>query len=190
MIFLQLFFRFFQIGLFSIGGGLATLPFLYELMEKTGWYTMEDVSNMIAVSESTPGPLGVNMATYVGNVTGGIFGGVVATLGLIAPSICVIILVSKVLEKFRDSETVKAIFYGLRPASMAMIASAGLLVAKQAFINTDALSSFSSLGDVSALFSFKPLFFAVLLWILMTKYKKHPIFYILLAGVIGIVFQM
>lgn len=190
MIFLQLFYRFFQIGLFSIGGGLATLPFLYELMGDTGWYTMEDVSNMIAVSESTPGPLGVNMATYVGNVTGGILGGLVATVGLITPSIIVIILISKILEKFRDSETVKAIFYGLRPASMALIAGAGLLVARQAFVNEEVLAGFANWTDLSLLFDFKSLFFAALLWILMKKYKKHPIVYILLAAVIGIVFQM
>lgn len=191
MLLIQLFFRFAQIGLFAIGGGLATLPFLYDLMDRTGWYTMEDVTNMIAVSESTPGPLGVNMATYVGNVTGGVLGGVVATIGLIAPSIIVIILVSKILEKFRESQTVKAVFYGLRPASMAMIASAGLLVARQAFL-TGEISRLQDLkfSQLSLLFNWKAMFFAALLWILMTKYKKHPIFYILFAAALGIVFQM
>ena len=191
MLLLQLFYRFAQIGLFAVGGGLATLPFLYDLMDRTGWFTVGDISNMIAVSESTPGPLGVNMATYVGNVTGGILGGAVATIGLITPSIIVIILVSKVLDKFKDSKTVKAVFYGLRPASMAMIASAGLLVAKQAFLQVEP-SAFGSIGlaELSGIFDWKAMFFAALLWMLMTKYKKHPIFYIVLAAVIGIVFQM
>ena len=190
MLYLRLFFEFFKTGLFAVGGGMATLPFMYDISDRTGWFTHAQLADMIAVSESTPGPIGVNMATYVGFATGGVPGAIVATLGVITPSVIVILIVARILKSFRENVYVDSAFYGLRPCSMAMIASAGLLVAKQAFINTDALSSFSSLGDVSALFSFKPLFFAALLWILMTKYKKHPIFYILLAGVIGIVFQM
>lgn len=191
MIFLKLFFRFAQAGLFAIGGGLATLPFLYDMADTTGWFTLADISNMIAVSESTPGPLGVNMATYVGNVTAGILGGVVATVGLVFPSVVVIILVSKVLEAFRDSRHVQAIFYGLRPASMGLIASAGLLVAKGAFLREEipAVSQWS-LSMLSGLFNWQTLAFAALFWILMNKYKKHPIFYIIFAAVIGIVFQM
>ena len=90
MIYLQLFYEFFKIGLFAIGGGLATLPFLYNLSDKTAWFTHAQLADMIAVSESTPGAIGVNMATYVGYQTVGFFGGVIATIGLVFPSIIII----------------------------------------------------------------------------------------------------
>ena len=86
MVYLRLFFEFFRAGLFAVGGGLATLPFLYEISDKTGWFTHQQLADMVAISESTPGPIGVNMATYVGFTTGGLLGSVVATLGLIAPA--------------------------------------------------------------------------------------------------------
>ena len=90
MIYLRLFYEFFKTGLFAIGGGLATLPFLSDMADRTGWFTQAQLADMLAVSESTPGPVGVNMATYVGFETGGILGAVVATLGLVAPSVIVI----------------------------------------------------------------------------------------------------
>ena len=125
MILLRLFYEFFKVGLFSIGGGLATLPFLYDISDKTGWFTHTDITNLIAVSESTPGPIGVNAATYVGFLTDGLVGAVTSTVGLIAPSIVIIILISRVLERFRDSRLVDDLFYGLRPASTGLIAAAG-----------------------------------------------------------------
>lgn len=133
MILLRLFYEFFKVGLFSIGGGLATLPFLYDISDKTGWFTHADITNLIAISESTPGPIGVNAATYVGFLTDGLAGAVTATIGLIAPSIVIIILISRVLERFRDSRLVDDLFYGLRPASTGLIAAAGLLVVKSTF---------------------------------------------------------
>lgn len=132
---LQLFYEFAKVGLFSVGGGLATVPFLQSMGEKTGWFTNAQLSTMIAVSESTPGPMGVNMATYVGYSISGIPGAVIATLGLITPSIVVIIIIAGFLQKFRQSKTVDAVFYGLRPASTALIASAGLSVAMSVFWN-------------------------------------------------------
>ena len=134
MIFLKLIFEFFKAGLFAVGGGLATLPFLFEISAKTGWFSTQDIMNLIAISESTPGPLGVNMATYAGVVTAGIFGGLVATLGLIAPSIIVILIVATVLDKFKNSKFVQALFTGLRPASTGLITVACLLVAKVALL--------------------------------------------------------
>ena len=100
MIYLQLFFEFFKAGLFAIGGGLATIPFLTDIGQRTGWFTSGELANMIAISESTPGPMGVNMATYVGFHTGGIAGGVIATLGLVCPSILVILVIAGFLKKF------------------------------------------------------------------------------------------
>ena len=110
MILLELFFAFFKVGLFSIGGGLATLPFLYELTEKYDWITVSDISNLVAISESTPGPLGINMATYVGFLQSGVAGAVIASLGLVVPSTIIIIVIAKFLSKFKNSKTVKDVF--------------------------------------------------------------------------------
>ncbi len=104
MIYFQLFFEFFKTGLFAVGGGMATLPFLYDMAEKTEWFTSGQLADMIAVSESTPGPIGVNMATYVGFTTAGIGGAIIATIGLITPSIIIIIIISYFLKSFRENK--------------------------------------------------------------------------------------
>ncbi|HIW94158.1 MAG TPA: chromate transporter, partial [Candidatus Flavonifractor merdipullorum] len=138
MMLLQLFLEFFRVGLFSVGGGLATIPFLTDLGNRTAWFTQAELANMIAVSESTPGPMGVNMASYVGFETAGPVGCVVATLGLVTPSIIVILIIARFLQKFRSSKTVDGVFYGLRPASTALIASAGFLsVVKSSLLALD-----------------------------------------------------
>ena len=136
MLYLRLFYEFFKTGLFAVGGGMATIPFLYNMADATGWFTRNDVANMIAVGESTPGPIGVNMATYVGYVTGGnigglpfaILGAVVATVGLVTPSIIVILIIASFLKSFRENRLVENAFYGLRPASTGLIAAAGISV--------------------------------------------------------------
>ena len=133
MTFWLLFYEFFKTGLFAVGGGMATIPFLYAISEKTGWFTAADIGNMIAISESTPGAIGVNMSTYVGFHVAGIPGALITTFGLVLPSILVIIAISKVLKKFKDSRLVQKIFYGLRPASTGLIIAAGLGVALETF---------------------------------------------------------
>ena len=188
MILLQLFFEFFKTGLFAVGGGMATLPFLYDLSARTGWYTTEMLADMIAVSESTPGPIGVNMATYVGFVTAGIPGAIIATLGLITPSIIIILLIARALKAFRENPTVEAAFYGLRPCSVGLIAAAGFLVIKLALFNTELYQASGKLID---LFDFKAIALAAVL-LVCTRYVKklkglHPIFFILASAVIGIV---
>lgn len=170
---LNLFLEFFKIGLFAIGGGLATLPFLYELSTKTNWFLTSDISNMIAISESTPGPLGVNMATYAGFLTSGILGGIIATLGLVTPSVIIIVIVSKFLEKFSKNTLVKKIFYGLRAGVIALILLAGLDILKEVLFN----ANFS-------LKIFETILFLVFL-IMLQKTKLHPIFLILISGIIG-----
>ena len=125
MLYVRLFWEFFKTGLFAVGGGLATLPFLQDMAERTGWFTHAQLADMLAVSESTPGPIGVNMATYVGFTTGGVPGALVATLGLVTPSVIVILIVAAFLKAFRDSKWVSGAFYGLRPASTALVAAAG-----------------------------------------------------------------
>lgn len=187
MLWIRIFYEFFKTGLFAVGGGLATLPFLYEMSAKTGWFGAEDIANMIAVSESTPGPMGVNMATYVGHTVLGIGGGFVATLGLICPSVIVIILVSKVLERFKESELVQKIFYGLRPASTALIAAAGLGVAKVALLR---LNLWEKTGNLIALLNWKSVILAVIVYVAITKFKANPILCIACSAVAGIVVQM
>lgn len=195
MIFLELFIRFFFVGLFAIGGGLATLPFLQSMGETTGWFTASDISDMIAISESTPGPIGVNMATYVGYQTGeafgslgGFIGGIIATLGLIAPSIIVIIIVSNMLKKFKDSKYVQYAFYGLRAASVGLVASACLGVAKIAFFSSDVMSE---TGNFFMAVDYKSIILAAVVFFCVTKFKKlHPIVLILFSAVVGIALKM
>jgi chromate transporter len=189
MILLRLFWEFFKTGLFAVGGGMATLPFLYSMAESTGWFTAANLADMIAVSESTPGPIGVNMATYVGFHTAGIPGAVVATLGLVTPSVIIILVIARVLQKFRQNKTVDAAFYGLRPCSVGLIAAAGLLVVKVAMFHFDTYAESGALPD---LFNWKALILAAGLlvltrWVKPLK-KLHPIFFILGSAIVGIVF--
>ena len=195
MILLEMFFRFFFVGLFAIGGGLATLPFLSSMSEATGWFTQMDISNMVAISESTPGPLGINMATYIGYQIGsehstlfGFLGTVIAPLGLVTPSVIVILIISRVLMKFRDSKYVEYTFYGLRAASVGLITSACLGVAKIAFLNSEVAFNAENL---LSFFDYKSIILSVLIFIGVTKFKKiHPIAFIVIAAIVGIVFKM
>ena len=191
MIYLRLFWEFFQAGLFAVGGGMATIPFLYDMSDKTGWFTHQDLANIIAVGESTPGPIGINMATYVGYVTGmaqggtghALLGAVTATCGLVLPSLIVILIVAAMLKRFKDSKYVSRAFYGLRPASTGLIAAAGISVAV------------SNLFDVSAFsVNWKGWILAVVLWLLTNKVSKtkklHPIVFIGASALVGIAFSM
>ena len=189
-LYLQLFWEFFKTGLFAIGGGMATLPFLYDISNKTGWFTHAQLADMVAVSESTPGPIGVNMASYVGFVTGGVGGAAVATLGLIAPSILVILIIAAFLKAFRDSKYVDGAFYGLRPASTALIASALVTVAKVAFFSSQ------NFGDLTAVLhgvEWKAVVLAAVL-LLLTRYVPrvkswHPIVFIGFSAAVGVIFR-
>lgn len=189
-LYLRLFYEFFKTGLFAFGGGMATLPFLYSMSDATGWFTHGQLADMIAVSESTPGPIGVNMATYVGFTTGGIPGAIVATLGLVAPSIIVILIIARVLEAFRQNKYVDAVFYGLRPCSVGLIAAAGMLVVKIAMFNFDLYGQTGALAD---LFNFRALALAAAL-VVFTRFVKitkklHPIVFIAASAAVGIIFS-
>ena len=189
MIFLQLFFEFFKTGLFAIGGGLATLPFLQEMSVRTGWFSLTELQDMIAVSESTPGPIGVNMATYCGFTTAGIPGAVVATLGLITPSFIVILIVAGFLKRFKDSPVVAAAFSGLRPASTALIAAVLLSLFAANFLDLSAWKGFA-LSSFSVL-QWKALLVGVLAFIGTKLWKKvHPGFFLLFGAVAGIVLKL
>ena len=203
MIYLRLFYEFFKTGLFAVGGGMATIPFLYNMADATGWFTRMDVDNMIAVGESTPGPIGVNMATYVGYLTGmsegglpfALLGAVVATLGLITPSIIVILIIASFLKSFRNNRYVESTFYGLRPASTGLIAAAGLSVAMANlfYMESAAISKWSNIFN-PALVNWKAWALAAVLWVLTNRVKQtkklHPIMFILAAAVVGIVWGM
>ena len=136
MIYLTLAIEFFKIGLFSIGGGMATLPFLMDLTTRYDWYTASELANMVAISESTPGPVGINMATYAGYNAAGVPGAIVATLSLTAPALIIIVLIAKFLENFSENPTVKAVFYGIRPTVAALIGYAVWELLKIALIST------------------------------------------------------
>ena len=198
MIYLQLFWEFFKTGLFAVGGGMATIPFLYDLSDKTGWFTHNDLANMIAVGESTPGPIGVNMATYVGFVIGmqdagiptAILGAVAATLGLITPCVIIILIVAAILKSFRNNRYVNSAFYGLRPASTGLIAAAGFTVITSNLFFSDLWAQNNYLGA----FNWKGIVLAAVLWALTNVVKQtkkwHPIAFIGIAALVGIVLQM
>lgn len=190
MIYLQLLWEFLQVGLFAIGGGMAAIPFLYNISDKTGWFTHAQIADMIAVSESTPGPIGVNMATFAGYQAAGVPGAVVATLGLILPSTVIVLIVALFLKSFRNNRYVNAAFYGLRPASTGLIAAAGLSVI---MISLVTLGPFEQSGSILDLFHWKGLILAAVIYVLTnfvrpTK-KLHPVVYIAASAAIGILFQ-
>ena len=183
MKFLLLLVEFFKTGLFSVGGGLATLPFLYEMSSKhPDWFTTADIADMIAISESTPGAIGINMSTYAGYKVAGIPGGILATLALALPSVIIILIIARFLARFRQSKLVEGAFYGLRPASIAMISAAGLNVAKIALVNLEALTSGAGLGGF---FIWKALILAVLIFIGLRKLKWSPILFIAISAYFG-----
>ncbi len=183
---LQLMFEFCKTGLFSVGGGLATLPFLYEMSNKTGWFSHADIADMIAVSESTPGAIGINMSTYAGFRTVGVLGGILATLSLAFPSVVIILIIAKFLSKFRESTLVEGAFYGLRPASIAMITAAGLNVAKVALVDVGA---YQETGNILDFFVWKAILLGILIFIGQKKLKWNPVIFIAISAVVGIVFQ-
>lgn len=169
---LLLFVEFFKIGLFAIGGGLVTVPFLFDLSDKYGWFSKTDLANMIAVSESTPGPIGVNMASFAGYNTEGIIGTIIATLGLVTPSVIIMIIIARMMQKYSCNIRVREILSGIRPAVLALILFAGLQIAKLAIV-----------GSVEILF-----FVAMLA--MMRLWRKSPVFYICVAAILGMVLKL
>lgn len=172
MIYWLLFYEFFKIGLFAIGGGLVTVPFLFNLSEAYGWFSAKELTDMIAVAEATPGPLGVNMATFAGFSTAGVWGAIVATLGLITPSIIIIIMVAKLMDKYQCNIRVQTMLAGIRPAVLALILFAGISIAEMA------------IDDMLAGLVFAVLLTSIRFW------KKSPIFYLCISALLGIMLQL
>jgi len=167
MIYLNLFLQFFHIGLFSFGGGYATLPFLYHMAETQKWFTTQQLTDMIAVSSITPGPVGVNVATYAGFTTSGILGALIATTAVVIPSFVIILIISKILEQFKSNKHVQAAIYALKPAGCGLLAAVGIdMFANN--INTPGMAF-------------------LLLLFFISKHKKHdPLFYLGVSAIFGI----
>ncbi|HUM83487.1 MAG TPA: chromate transporter [Lachnospiraceae bacterium] len=180
MIFFELFWTFFKIGAFTIGGGYAMLPLIESEVTRKGWMTMEEVVNFVAVSESTPGPFAVNVSTYIGAETGGVFGAVCATTGVILPSFIIILVIAHFLKAFRENKYVQGFLGGLKPVVVSLIASAVISVGSSVFFPDGfSLSTFAGGAFLVSFFIF--------LAALVAAFKKmHPILIILAAAALGI----
>ena len=175
---LIMFLEFFKTGLFAVGGGLATIPFLMDMSDKYGWFSQSELANMIAVAESTPGPIGVNVATYAGVNTLGTFGGIISTLALVLPAFLTTIIIFKVLEKFKENKITQNLFYGLRPAVAGLITVAGYTLLQT--------SVFPDL-----VVNIKALVMLLVFTLIVLSYKKlNPILLIVLGAIVGIIFKL
>lgn len=172
MIYALLCWEFFKIGLLAVGGGLVTVPFLFDLAETYGWFTTTELTDMIAVSQSTPGPMGINMATYAGFTTAGVSGALAATLSEVLPSMIVIYIVSHILDKWAQNRYVTGVLAAIRPAVMALILFAGWAIAKITIIDVKTLVILAALVAV------------------MRFYKKNAIFYIVISAAIGLLLKI
>lgn len=184
MIYLTLFLEFFKIGLFSIGGGLATVPFLSELGNNYGWFTQKELVDMIAISESTPGPIGINMATYVGFKTAGIFGAIVATLSEVMPAIIIITIIAKAISKYKDNPFFTKVMKYVRPCTLALMLAAFLNI----FSNS--VMPINLIGDLQAFIKgidIRLILIFIGMFALKVKTKFHPIVYIFISAILGII---
>ena len=181
MIYLRLVWEFLKIGLFAVGGGLAALPFLYNLADRYNWFSYAELTDMIAVAESTPGPLGINMATFVGYKVAGVGGSIAASLSLIVPSLIITTIICTMLKRFRENEQVRWAFYGLRPAVAGLIAAIALSMLQIALFGI--AFTWGATPDIKALL------LTALMLPAVFKLKKHPVIYIGAAAVIGMIFK-
>lgn len=180
---LRLYWEFLLIGMFSMGGGMATVPFLFDLSQRTAWFSTADLTTMIAISEATPGPIGVNMATYVGYITAGLPGGIIAPLGLTTPAFLIILLVSRIMNTLWQNPKVQGLFYALRPASVGLIAAAAFSVC--------AVSLFSTENGLTLHWPSILLFTVMLVAMNLPKLKTlSTLWFIAMAAVAGVVFHM
>lgn len=180
VIYLTLFLEFTKIGLFAVGGGPATIPFLMDLIDKYHWYSQEEFTNLIAISQSTPGPVGINMATYSGYLAAGVLGGLVATFSIVLPSVIVIFIIARFLSNFSENQTVQTIFVGLRPAVTGLITTSAISIIKIALlIQTDTGTTI----DLRTLVMFLLVF--VLMQIKRLR-SMHPGVWMLGTAIVGI----
>lgn len=185
---LILMWEFFKTGLFSVGGGLATIPFLQEMAQKYDWFTTEELLDMIAVSESTPGAIGINCASYAGYKAYGFPGAILASLALITPAIIIVLIISKIISKFKENKTIGDMFEMLRPATAGLIFGAMFSVMALTLFNVEA---YKQTGNFIDIFKYVEIaIFAVFLFILR-KYKKiNPVAIIACGAALGVIFKL
>ena len=189
IILLQMFWEFFKTGLFAVGGGLATVPFLYDISDRYEWLDASSIPDMIAISEATPGPIGINMATYTGFNAWGIIGAIVATVGLIAPALIVGVIVIRILDKFMTNRYVDGAFRLIRPAATAMIAAAGWTVFSTSVIYIEKFAP--NWSGIVSMFSWKTaLVFAIAMVVTRVFKKLHPVAVILGGAALGMILQI
>lgn len=187
---LLLYLEFFKIGLFAVGGGLATLPFLFHMasdhftfIQKTGWLSTEQIGNSIAIAQCAPGAIGVNVSVQTGFFYGGILGGIIAVLGLVSPAIAVIAVITRVMQSLNENKIAVSVFSGLRPAAAGLLCAAGWSVWKLAFYNP--------LGTAwHEIFRWRESIVFAALFILIFKLKGHPVIYIALGAIAGIILRL
>ena len=185
---LRLMWEFFKTGLFAIGGGMATFPFLQKMAENYDWFTSEELLDMIAVSESTPGAIGINVASFAGYRAYGISGAILASISLIAPAIIIILIIAKSLDKFKTSLTVKNAFEYIRPSTAGLILGAMLNVMIISLFN---VKLYEKTGDFLDLFQIIQLVLFLGFLFLLRKYKKiHPLLIIGMGAVFGVIFKL
>lgn len=185
MIYFQLFYEFCKVAIFTFGGGMASIPFLEDMAVETGWFTLAQLTDFIAISESTPGPIAVNIATYAGYNTAGYLGGVCATMGLVFPAIVLMTIVAKFITAFRGNKYIDRAFYGLRPCVLALIMSALLGIAKVTLLYEG-----TALATLFAGINWRAVGIFVLVAVLQNvkQFKKlHPVVFLGLSAVLGIV---
>ncbi|MEG2353629.1 MAG: chromate transporter [Clostridium sp.] len=187
MTYIQLFYEFFKTGLFAVGGGLATLPFLYDIARNYPWFSEATLADMVAISQSTPGPIGINMATFAGFQAGGVLGAIIATTALVMPSFIIIIIIAHFLNRFRQSKQVEGVFYGLRPAVTGLIAVAWFEVVNISILTW---SKFINTKNIINLFDYKALILFLVVFFISRKSKKHPIVFLLIGALSGIIFKL
>jgi chromate transporter len=182
---LLLYFEFCKIGLFSVGGGLATLPYLYNMASHYDWLTSKDIGNFLAIAQSSPGAIGVNTCTQVGYLAGGIPGALAAAIGLITPAVLAILVIARILTAFKENAVVKAVFGGLRPAAAGLISAAGFAVIVLSLYSAD-----NAAGSWLGGFRWKEILLFAVLFLLVWRFKKHPILYVAAAGAAGVLLRL
>ena len=194
MTYLLLIYEFAKTGLFTVGGGMATIPFLLVMADKYPWFDEATLVDMIAISESTPGPIGINMATYAGYSAAGVPGGIIASLAMIVPSIVIVAAISRMMLRYNENAIVKSAFYGLRPCAAALVAAAGIKIAALTFFDLpEKINITSSLGFNELLFAFRfkeLIMFFVLFFAIRYIKKARPVVIIAVAAFAGVVLQL
>ena len=186
---LDLFITFFKLGLTTFGGGYAMISQLKEIVvDKKNWINNDELLEICAIGESTPGPIGINMATYVGFKSGGILGGIIATFATVLPSFIIIIIIANFLNKFKNSKLVDSAFKGLRPTVTGLIAVAWFEIIKISIINVNKFLQTNNLFDIAI--NFKALIVFLSIFLLTKKFDKHPIVFIGIGALVGIIFKL